>query len=432
MEGFRRPYLLMEGFCILYALTILLRLHRRGERDQDTVGLKRILLTYICEAAADMCGALAEGDARPWARAANTASSAVSVAAVALGCYFWFDFVERRLEPEKQLSRRVRAWIAAPPAAVCALDLASAGTGWIFYVDGQGRYQLGPLFWMQAVVTFAYLLVPALHAVIGAIRARQWEKRRKCLGYALFIAIPLAASAAGEFFPDVPLLEMAIFAAILFLFLMLYVDRGYELARKERELTESRMATMLSQIQPHFLYNTLGTISALCRSDPARAEQVTQQFAEFLRGNLDSLTNSRTIPFSQELAHTRDYLAIEQVRFGGRLRTQFDIAAEDFRLPTLTLQPLAENAVRHGVTRREEGGTVKISARETAAGYEVRVTDDGVGFEPAQTSAQGELHIGIRNVRERIERMCGGTLTVTAKPGAGTEALIRIPKERRS
>ncbi|MEA5049964.1 MAG: histidine kinase [Oscillospiraceae bacterium] len=420
------PYLFTEAFCILYALTILLRLHKGGGRE--TGWLRKIILTYIVVVAADMISTLATGDARPWARALNAAFNAVAVAGVALGCYLWFVFVEYRLAAGAQHPQWRRTLAAAPAAVMCALDLLSGFTGWIFYVDAGGNYRLGSLFWLQSVTTFAYLLLPTAHAAFMAFRTHQREKRAEYLTYIVFIAIPIAGVVVEDSFPRVPLLELSIFAIIQLLFLILYVDREYELAKKERELTESRMAIMLSQIQPHFLYNALGTVAALCRSDPAKAEQITLKFSDFLRGNLDSLTAERTIPFGQELTHARNYLDIEQVRFGARLNTVFDIATTEFRLPTLTLQPIVENAVRYGVTKRENGGTVRISTRENADGFEIVVEDDGVGFDPMQPHEDGRTHIGIQNVRERLERMCGGSLIIDTQPGIGTRAVIRIPR----
>ena len=108
---------------------------------------------------------------------------------------------------------------------------------------------------------------------------------------------------------------------------------------------------------------------------------------------------------------------------------QFAVETADFRLPTLTLQPLVENAVRHGVRQREEGGTVWVSTREYPDRIEVEIRDDGPGFDPGRTPETGRSHVGIRNVRERLERMCGGALRVESAPGQGTVATMILPKE---
>lgn len=186
---------------------------------------------------------------------------------------------------------------------------------------------------------------------------------------------------------------------------------------------------MLSQIQPHFLYNTLCAIQAMCTENPPEAARTTALFASFLRGDLDSLSRKEPVTFEQELKHTRNYLELEQKRYGERLHIAYDIKATAFSLPTLTLQPIVENAVNHGLSEREEGGTVRISSEETERAYLITVEDDGVGFDASAPGEDGRLHIGIANVRGRLRAMCGGTLTVKSAPGEGTTAVIAIPKE---
>lgn len=201
---------------------------------------------------------------------------------------------------------------------------------------------------------------------------------------------------------------------------------------RELELAEMRISVMLSQIHPHFLYNALTTIKGLCATDPERAEKAVDSFSAFLRGSMNSLTARELIPFSQELAHCKNYLELEQLRFGERLKVVYDLPAEDFLIPTLTLQPIVENAVRHGVTKRREGGTLWIRTRETDRGWSITVTDDGVGFDPQEKREDGDSHAGIANVRTRLSGQCGGGLTLRSEPGAGTTVEISIPKRRRA
>ena len=209
--------------------------------------------------------------------------------------------------------------------------------------------------------------------------------------------------------------------------------KAKELEAEQKEiraqLQENRIAIMISQIQPHFIYNTLGTIQYLCKKDPDQAARLVQNFSMYLRGNFSELDKAMPIRFSKELEHVRCYTEIESVRFPD-MTVQFDIQTEDFALPALSVQPLVENAIKHGLMGLEEGGTVTVTAFETETHYCVKVTDDGVGFD--ETCLQdGQKHVGIRNVRERLQGMCGGTLTVESQKGAGTTALIQIPKEGR-
>ena len=193
------------------------------------------------------------------------------------------------------------------------------------------------------------------------------------------------------------------------------------------ELTESRIATMISQIQPHFIYNTLGTIEQLCITEPKEASKLVRNFSLYLRGNFSELDNAKPIRFSQEMNHVKHYTDIEQVRFPD-MTIQYDLRSVEFLLPALSVQPLVENAIKHGLMGLEEGGIVTISAYETDDSYIVEVTDDGVGFDMS-VGYDETKHVGIKNIRGRIEAMCSGTLTIESEIGKGTKATIRIPKE---
>lgn len=205
---------------------------------------------------------------------------------------------------------------------------------------------------------------------------------------------------------------------------------GKELQEKEQQLLQSRISIMLSQIQPHFLYNTLTAICGLCDENPKEAKKVTAEFADYLRHNLDSLTQSAPVSFEDELGHTKVYLDIEQKRFEHRLNIVYNIAISNFRVPALTIQPLVENAVKHGVTKKKVGGTVTFSTREVEDGYEIIIADDGVGFDTGIPLSDPDTHIGTSNVRHRLWSICCGTLTIVSKVGVGTVATIKIPKRR--
>lgn len=203
-----------------------------------------------------------------------------------------------------------------------------------------------------------------------------------------------------------------------------------ELARQETELSKNRVNIMHSQIQPHFLFNALTSISVLCERDPLQAQTALNDFADYLRGNLDSLKRAAPVPFSRELKHVETYLSLEKMRFEDELNVVYDIQTDGFLIPSLTVQPLVENAVKYGVGKKPGGGTVTITTREQEECYQITVSDDGVGYDPGETQYDGRTHIGINNVRARLASMVGGTLTVESAVGSGTTAVIQIPKEK--
>jgi len=207
-------------------------------------------------------------------------------------------------------------------------------------------------------------------------------------------------------------------------------SQAEKLKEKEMELQDSRVAIMLSQIQPHFLFNTLAAIKTLCIDNPQLAEETVVEFSEYLRANLDSLSYTAPIPFERELKHVETYLSIEKKRFGEKLRVVMNISTKDFMIPALTLQPIVENAVQHGITRGGGAGVVTIQTGSTDTEILIIVTDDGIGFDPELTPPDdGRRHVGIENVRSRLAAMCGGTLEIQSKLGEGTKAVITIQRE---
>ena len=193
------------------------------------------------------------------------------------------------------------------------------------------------------------------------------------------------------------------------------------------QLTESRVSTMMSQIRPHFIYNTLGSIEQLCSIDPGKAGELVHNFAKYLRGNFGELDNPKPILMSQEMEHVHHYISIENVRFPD-MTFSFEMNSDDFHIPALTIQPIVENAIKHGLMKLQKGGTIRVVSYETDNHYCVSVEDDGVGFD-TDVLLDEKKHVGIRNIRGRLKAMVNGTLEIESTEGVGTKVLITIPKE---
>ena len=193
------------------------------------------------------------------------------------------------------------------------------------------------------------------------------------------------------------------------------------------QLSDSRISTMMSQIRPHFIYNTLGSIEQLCKLDPPKAGELVHNFSKYLRGNFGELDNPKPILMSQEMEHVHHYTSIENVRFPDMTFT-FKMDSDDFAIPALTVQPIVENAIKHGLMRLPSGGTIRVRSYESDTHYFVSVTDDGVGFDTSELLDERK-HVGLRNIRERLKVMVNGTLEIESTPGVGTKVVISIPKE---
>ena len=280
---------------------------------------------------------------------------------------------------------------------------------------------------------YPVLLIPPLVVILAGLaiywhrRKRLNEKQRTAFFIYLFaplVGILLQLVSDGIFFM---IAGVAVGATVMSVYLLRV--QSERAARQEKENAELRMKIMLSQIQPHFLYNSLGAIGRMCRNDP-EAKAAIFKFAHYLRGNMDSLSQTAPVPFEKELEHTSIYLELEQMRFGSDLKVEYKLECTDFLIPTLTLQPIAENAVRHGVRGNEDGaGTVTIATHEREDCYEITVSDDGPGFDPETTPSNRRSHVGLENVRERIRESCGGSLWVETAPGHGCRVILELPKE---
>ena len=183
------------------------------------------------------------------------------------------------------------------------------------------------------------------------------------------------------------------------------------LRRREEELRDEKLRAMLSQMRPHFIYNTLASIYELCREEPAQAMRVIDDFTAYLQANFNAITAAEMIPFSEELRHTKAYLAVETALHGDDLCVDYDLETVAFRLPPLTLQPIVENAVKHGVAPGYCPVHITVRTRIVPEGIRILVENDGAPYDPP---ADREDKGGLENVRERLELMCGGKLVIRA------------------
>lgn len=352
-----------------------------------------------------------------------SAASAVYYIASAFVLYFFIRYIMEYL----QLTGRAKKICLLYALFLCSVQVIFAAispfTGSIFYVTDDG-YQRGPLFLIsQLVPLLCYMLFMALVLIY-----RKKLLPREVVFFLLYIFIPLGSGAAQMAVRGIAVVNAGVTIATLIILMNVQFEHEVTIKEQEKELAERRIDIMLSQIQPHFLYNSLAAIHHLCETDPETAKKAIRKFSEFLRGNMDSLKNREPIPFGAELNHAMNYLYLEQQRFGDKLQVIYQIKTEDFLIPPLTLQPLVENAVQHGILNRKNGGTVIICTEETDEHAVVTVADNGVGIENAKgrPSLGEHSHIGISNVRSRLEEMVEGSLEIESSD-RGTTVTIRIP-----
>lgn len=296
--------------------------------------------------------------------------------------------------------------------------------------DARGADKNGPFAVLYAII----FVVPQIINLIYLFANINYVGAKKTLLLSLFCAIPLIASPMQFFWEVTPVYVASTFSLILCYSLFVNeqikksAEKDKELLKKEIELIESKNAIFLSQIQPHFLYNSLTSIYSLCETDPEKAKLAIVDFSKYLRANLDSLKQKNLIPFNEELNHIKAYLRLEKLRYDEDLNIIYDIKSDNFLLPVLTVQPLVENAINHGICNTKQGGIIQIKTNETEDFFEIRVIDNGAGFNENELYDPNRSHTGIDNVRSRLKNMCGGTLEIASIVGVGTTAIIKIPK----
>lgn len=428
MENYNGINIAMDAFSAIITVMIGAYLMSRRSKARESRYLLwfcALNLVFILGDLSDWC---CNGLAKPWYPAALHIGQFVYYAVIAPLLLLFMRYVTEYLKPHVR-TEKDRLWlrrylrIAEIFAALHLLGaLLTPFTGLYYSISPENIYIRGDYVLLASILP----LVVYTLLVCMAVQFHKALRPRDIAALLLFALLPLLGQGIQHVFRGVATLNPAITLATLFVFFNMQLERELCYEEHRQELSEARVRIMLSQIQPHFLYNTLSAIRGLCEADPAMAKESINDFSVFLRANMDSLSHEGPIPFEQELRHARSYLNLEQRMYGDALRVEYDIGASGFLLPALSLQPIVENAVQKGLRKKEGGGTVRICSGETDTHFTLSVTDDGVGFDLGVLEESG--HIGIQNVKKRLAALCGGTLQIESTPGRGTEVCMYIPK----
>lgn len=307
-------------------------------------------------------------------------------------------------------------------------------THWLFYIDEYAFYCRGalyPVWYYTTMLAFLFIF-----AVLIMYRRKMDSFILKVL---LTVSIlPIIAFIMNYTYQEISFNNVAVSVSALLIYVFyenhrtsVAVSRERELNRVQNELLESKVAMeqanndmLFAQIQPHFISNSLMALRSQCLEYPEIYESITN-FSVYLRSHFEALGSSnKMISFEQEMENTEAYLALEMQNYGGRLQVMYNIECDDFMLPPLSVQPLVENAVRHGVGTCEKGGSVLIASRREPGKIIIEITDDGSGksnITPQQSNRRG---IGIDNVRARLKLIADGELEVITNEHGITARII--------
>ncbi len=293
------------------------------------------------------------------------------------------------------------------------------------YIDFDGKINYAKFYSI-------FIITPTLccAAIYVMILGTKYLTRIQKLLFSSFSFLLILALIGQFFYQKVTaIIPASISFSLFIIYIYLFIEMSTMNQLQKAQIMEQQMVIALSQIKPHFIYNALSSIAALCLSNPNEAYNCTIEFSSYLRSNLDSLSYTKPIPFTKEMEHVRNYLNIEKRRFPNKLNVIYDIKCEDFLIPALTIEPLVENAVKCGISSKLEGGTLTIKSFEVDNFYVVKVIDDGNGFNPNEIKKDGRTHIGIENVKNRLDKMVHGSLIIDSRKGLGTTITIIVPKK---
>ena len=292
----------------------------------------------------------------------------------------------------------------------------------IYYFTDNNEFVQGDLYWLLIIPLFALIALNLFEII----------RRHKLLGKRYFIAfliylIPLLIVMVLQMFVSVfILIVIAVSISALSMFGIIMSDQVEQYLRQQKEITDQKVSIAVLEMRPHFIYNTMTSIYYLCEQDAQKAQQVTLDFTTYLRKNFNAITSKDPIPFSEELEHTRAYLAVVKAQFEDNLIIEFDTPHTLFRVPPLTLQPLVENSVKYGLnTDSTEPLYISVKSEKIEKGSVITVTDTGPGI---SNNDNGEPHLALNNIRERLS-MINGTLTILANENRGTVIQIFIPNQ---
>lgn len=375
------------------------------------------LLGFVTLAlAADLLGWVGEG--HPERRYLTLVSNTVASSAGQIAMFNFMEYLRRSLYEKS----RAAAFTVGIFRVLCVASLAycigNAFFGYSFTVSPTGHYEHSENE-VMVLLHLSFLLLSFLALILMALFARKSAKASR-VSFLVYTLLPLIGIAVDYTFHGISLTYVCMMVSVLALYTDIYL-------RRQRLIDAQKNALMLSQINPHFTYNTLSAIAAMCDSSPKLAKSLTLDFSRYLRHNINALSGDELIPFEKELEHVECYLKIEKARFREMLSVSYSISCKDFMVPPLTVQPIVENAVKHGITQKANGGTVKISTYVGENGYVIEIIDDGVGFDTERIQPGLDRHVGLENVESRVRRLCNGSVSIKSTVNVGTRVRVVIP-----
>ena len=337
----------------------------------------------------------------------------------------FFLYVAELIKSKAHLETISVCIICTLMALMTVVTIINIFNGMLFTITDDNYYVRGKFY----DLTTAYFLIGYALNIAVILKARL--KPKNLIAYLSYAIIPFVLNIINllPFVSGLSLVYPGAMASVLILFIIVQGEREQEKEKAELELANMRVINIMSQIQPHFIYNVLTSIYYLVDNEPERAKEAIDIFSRYLRLSIDAVAAPRIITLKEEVQYCKLYLGLEKLRYEDRLNVEYDILDDTFMVPRFGIQPLVENAVKHGISKKKNGGTVTISSRSDDKYNYVIIQDTGVGFDTTRPYNDETNHIGVENISFRLKRFVDGELLIESEPGEGTVCTIRIPKK---
>ncbi len=303
-----------------------------------------------------------------------------------------------------------------------------------YHIDEQNLYERLDLYALVHLYYYIIIVIGLGQLIINRKKLKRWE----FWSFMTLYAAPVVAEIVVTFIYGIVFSEIAVVSSMISMYVLLEAEYGRNVEYIEQKYMENQIEVMMSQIGPHFVFNALNTIEYLCNVESEDAPKAIAHFTDYLRVNMESISADKLVPLKKELDHVKNYIYIEQLRFPN-IEVIFDTKYQDFMIPPLTLQPIVENSIKHGLRRKKDGGVIVIRTEKRSGDYVIMVEDNGIGFDTEALNDQWEVkerdkgyhrsHVGLQNIKNRLEMICGGVCTMESDPGKGTIVTITIPQD---
>ena len=364
-------------------------------------------------------------------------SSRISIFVVNICIYFMVILAALHISAviitrEGKPNKRLMTFTVVLSALGMLIVIVSRFFGWLYTFDEHN------LFVRQKGYGLIILLAELAFfpVLIQTIMNRHALRKREYIGFVFSHMVSLIGGVLQFFIEGFSFFNAANSISLIILVMIHQYEYTADVMEWERTRADEQIKLYSRQIKPHFIFNSLSAIRSYIPED-SRARESLNHFSGFLRGSMDLLTAVDCIPAKREFDTVKEYLFMEQDRFGTDLSVVMDIEDEDYLMPPFTVLTIVENAISHGIREKADGrGTVTIRSYTNMKNHVIEVIDDGVGFDVeaymsmSDADDGSENHIGVHNVKKRLALMCGGTLDMKSTPGEGVTVRVEIPRRK--